>query len=304
MLMLLERIRLTWWNTGLTPPNGRSRGASNSYNSCFKVLDELTSVSELIGLCEIGDDDIAALEVYASLNNWKLLPLLKKTPSNRSYFDHAVLYNPQVLEVEHYEDIISVMGNTFLKAAQHIKLKTKSYANPEFNLFISHWPSKVLEQNEQRAFAAQVLRLAIQPLLKSGEKVVLMGDYNDSPHSNLMNVQLQSTKCYAAVISSLHSILYNPFWKLSTGEKGYTHLENNISSLSVGTNYYNGLSPEATKWQSFDQIIFSGNFLGGSEWHLDEPRTRIINIESIANLFSDKNSHVDHFPVTAHIVRP
>lgn len=302
MLMLLERLRFTWWNSGLTPPRGKTRGTANSYTFCFQVLDELVGVSDFIGLCEVGNDDVDALNAYAASIGWELLPLLKKTPTN-SYFDHAVLYNPSVVEVEFKKNIFSIMGNSYLKAAQHLKITAQSHATPEFHIFLSHWPSKILDQTEQRKFVANSLRSAVQPLLEKGEKVILMGDYNDSPHSHLMNVQLQSTKCYEAVVSSAKSILYNPFWKLSTGEKGYTHLEDDIKSLSVGTNYYNGLTPEAIRWQSFDQIIFSGNFLGNSEWHLDEPRTQIIDIGTIQQLFSNKN-HVDHFPVTAQVVRP
>ncbi|MCL1063310.1 endonuclease/exonuclease/phosphatase family protein [Shewanella benthica] len=303
MLMLLERLRFTWWNSGLTPPRGKSRGTANSYASCFQVLDEIVGVSDFIGLCEVGHEDMDALNAYADAINWELLPLLKKTPSNKSYFDHAVLFNPLVMGIKFERNIFSVMGNSYLKAGQHLKVTTKSYANPEFHIFLSHWPSKILDQTMQRNFVAQALREAVQQLLENGEKVILMGDYNDSPHSHLMNVQLQSTKCYEAVLSSVKSILYNPFWKLTTGRRGYTHLENDIKSLSSGTNYYSGLNPEAIRWQSFDQIIFSGSFLGPSEWYLDEPRTQIIDTAAINRLFSNK-SHVDHFPVTAQVVRP
>ena len=303
MLMLLERLRFSWWNTGLTPPTKHSRGAKDNYIAFTDIISVLIKKSDFIGLCEVGQYDSRIIEKIATNAGWNFLPLLHKTKSNRTYFDHAVLFNPLKVSVEHFKDTESNHGGKSIKVAQWLKLKTTSFGQPEFHLFLSHWPSKILDKVEERENAASALRFTIAPLLNSNEKVILMGDYNESPFSKAINIKLQSSKCYDAVISSKNQIIYNPFWKLSISDKSYSHLEVNPKKLSQGSYYYNNTSVDLLKFLSYDQILLSSNFLGSDEWHLDESRTELVLTDQIVQYFEDSSSYVDHYPITLQIVR-
>jgi exonuclease III len=303
MLMLLERLRFSWWNSGLTPPTKKSRGPADCYDSFDTVLTNLIHQSDLIGLCEIGNEDHTVIEHLVGMKGWSYLSLTKKTEKKGTYFDHAILFDPSKLSVEFIDNIESSHANKTIKVSQQLKVTTKSFGHPEFNVFLSHWPSKIMDKVEERENAASSLRFTINPLLKRGERVILMGDYNESPFSTPMNIKLQSSKCYDAVISSKNSILYNPFWKLSISKKNYSHLESKPKEMSRGSYYYSPISKDLNKFLTYDQILLSGNFLGQDEWHLDERATKILVSEATSNSFNDKNIHVDHYPITIQIIR-
>ena len=56
-----------------------------------------------------------------------------------------------------------------------------------------------------------------------------------------------------------------------------------------------------TRWRTFDQIMFSSAFLGGSEWELDERQTQILQIPSFEEGFSLPRNIFDHNPVVSVI---
>lgn len=303
MLFELESLRFTWWNCGLTPPKGANRGDTRGYQDFEDVISHLIPTSNIIGLCEIGELNIDHVSTIAQSSGWHLENLISKTPNNMAYFDHALLYDPTKVSVEKITDIISPLGTSQIKSGQHLRISTLTHAPTHFDVFLSHWPSKLRGGDEERETAATGLLGYINSTLENSN-FICMGDYNESPFSQVMNVKMQSTKCYHAVMKSPRHTIYNPFWKLSVSQKKYTHLQKDFDDFSVGTFEYRSNTSDHMNWYSFDQILVSGNFLGSSEWHLDETETRVIRHETIRNLFTNRESYVDHYPITLKIVHP
>ncbi len=104
----------------------------------------------------------------------------------------------------------------------------------EVHVFVNHWPSRRdgnEETIEKRITAAETLR---RYMLKIEEEIsnpnyIIMGDFNDGPESESMQLLMSS------------GALYNPMEKLITPERG-------------SANY-------KRKWSLFDQILVSHNFL-------------------------------------------
>ncbi|EJL6727415.1 hypothetical protein KIN38_00080 [Vibrio sp. B511a] len=303
MLFQLENLRFTFWNCGLTPPKGRNKALGSGYVDFQIVCDYLIACSDVIGLAEVGSDNLENIELYAETKGWETLSLLKKTDNGGSYFDHMLLYNPSKVDARFVDTIIASVGTSNIKAAIHTAISTKTHSPTTFDLFISHWPSRLQGKKDEREFAANSLKQYIDNL-PSKKNVICMGDYNDSPFSKSININLHSSKCYDAINSRPEHTLYNPFWKLSVSQDQYTYYKDIKSCKSVGTYRFKGNSVDHLNWYSFDQILVSGSFLGFSQWHLDEPSTKIIDERRILTLFNNSSSYVDHLPVTLHIVHP
>ena len=104
----------------------------------------------------------------------------------------------------------------------------------EVHILVNHWPSRRRGANEtshKRIKAAQKNRELIDNLVAQNPeaRVIIMGDFNDGPHSESIKKHLVKTD------------FYNPMLYLGTRYEG-----------SLNYNY---------EWFIFDQIIFSNNFV-------------------------------------------
>lgn len=115
-------------------------------------------------------------------------------------------------------------------------LKVSGYLNGELtHVLVNHWPSRrdgAAETEHKRITAAKVVRDIIAEIQDDelDPRIIIMGDFNDDPNSKSIHEYL------------VKDDLYNPMESLFDAEKS-------------GSLTYNG------KWNLFDQIIFSKNFL-------------------------------------------
>nr|WP_298990853.1 endonuclease [uncultured Polaribacter sp.] len=119
-------------------------------------------------------------------------------------------------------------------------LKVSGYLHGELtHILVNHWPSRragAEETEHKRITAAKTVRRVIDEIYddEMDPKIIIMGDFNDDPNSKSINEFLVGDD------------LYNPMESLFDREK-------------YGSLTYNG------KWNLFDQIIFSKNFLEKKE---------------------------------------
>lgn len=115
-------------------------------------------------------------------------------------------------------------------------LKVSGYLNGELtHILVNHWPSRragAAETEHKRITAAKVVREIIAEIQNDelDPRIIVMGDFNDDPNSKSIHEHL------------VKDDLYNPMESLFDAE-------------TTGSLTYNG------KWNLFDQIIFSKNFL-------------------------------------------
>ena len=131
-------------------------------------------------------------------------------------------------------------------------LKVSGYLHGELvHILVNHWSSRregALETEPKRITAAKAVREIIE-VIKNTEfdpKIIIMGDFNDDPTST--SVQDYMVK----------DDFFNPMKKLLDKDKS-------------GSLTYNG------KWNLFDQIIFSKNFLEEKEGKLHFKHAEVFN---------------------------
>ncbi|OOE88434.1 hypothetical protein BZG74_08555 [Salinivibrio sharmensis] len=218
----------------------------------------------------------------------------------RSRFDIGVAYNHSRVSIEHKDRLIEKQQGNYIKAAQHVKL-TNLDDGEEVNIFLCHWPSRLLDENrEKRREAAKIVSHSAKKLMENGEHVIVMGDFNSNPYHDEMNVTLKATRCHETVKKYHDELFYNPFWRSMIPKRTY-HYTNSEEPFRSGT--IKGKPNNDSMWNSFDQIIVSGSFLQNKDWHLHENQTRPIEYQELLNHFDDKNCFIDHLPVVCEIQR-
>lgn len=291
-------LSFLWWNTGLSP-SGKDRGSSEEieFTKYFVSIAINLMKIDFIALGEISEKNIIALE--SAIGNYELVSGLEKV--GRTEFTTCIIYNPKTIHFSDYISIAAEKGSRTYKIAQKALIKALG-DETEIYVFISHWPSRLTldKGNEERAYYGQKLRDSVNET--DGDQcrtsyVILMGDYNDEPFDSSLSEHLMSTRERPAKASRKH-LLYNPFWRKLGYEEPYSQYDNK-EMTSAGTCYYD--SEKYSRWRTFDQIIFSSRFIGGSDWHLDEEYTNIFSTEDILKQVLSKNSNFDHLPVVSAI---
>lgn len=226
-------------------PKGFKRWKDSRYRSKIKKLGKAIS--------RIGED----VDVYppvlvgiAEVENDKVVEKLLKTkylqdiPYDYVHFDSpdergidtGLIYNEQYFEVVDTETLPLLVENEngdrdFTRDILYVK---GNLNGEEIHIFVNHWPSRrdgADETKHKRIEAANTILRKINTLNESTNSLnmVIMGDFNDDPNSESIQVLMDS------------GLFINPFKKL-------------LSPYSGSANYKG-------TWSLFDQIILSHSFL-------------------------------------------
>ncbi|MDL2262815.1 endonuclease, partial [Bacteroidales bacterium OttesenSCG-928-I21] len=165
------------------------------------------------------------------------------------------------------------------------------------HVFVNHWPSRLggeLESEHKRLYVASVLKDKIEEINKTthNPKIVIMGDFNDSPENKSLKVILGAENPQDSLF--LPKNLYNLSYPFH--DKG-----------DIGTHKRLG------EWAVLDQIIVSGTLLDDKNrfyttkqniyiytpWFLKEPDEKNIGFKPFRMYqgFKYNGGISDHFPV-------
>lgn len=200
--------------------------------------------------------------------------------------DVALLYKEDVFKVENSETF-SVYFEKELGVQDYTRdiLLVQGKLNDEnINIIINHWSSRregVKETEYKRIAAAKVVNSIIGKikLEDNDSKVIVMGDFNDNPNSNSIDLMEKE------------SGIFNPFKTVWSREKG-----------SLSHNF---------QWNLFDQILFSTNFFDRSNSALIFDKADVFNSKFLTQYDGKykgqpfrtfvgnkyKGGFSDHFPV-------
>lgn len=298
-----DKLNFAFWNTSLTPPVPKCVGNTSPEKmaSALKIIDDILKEADFLGLCEVHTDNLTQIGDYLKDTKFEVVNLIRKV--GQTWFDLGVVYNKDKLSVEFEQEIRARHGQQgSLKAGIHVNV-TDLETKDTFNVFISHWKSRLSGNEEERKKSAIALRNSISELIEEDKSVILMGDYNDGPFNQSLFCELAAGKCFDAIKSYPQGILYNPFARLSLSSNLYSYLDE--APDSVGTYYIKGAKTEPQHFFTFDQIIFSANFLGLMNWHLEESSTLIFKHKLIEDrILKSKEKPFDHYPVISTIIKP
>lgn len=296
---------MAWWNTALSPaaPNASTKANSETYTTiCEHIKNLITELScDLIAICEVSTEDVAYINSYLNshLTNVEVLDLTCSV--GRTRFDIAVIYNSDKIHLNHQYYLSKILTGNTVKAAQLVELINLD-DNKTIQLFLCHWASRLNGDGEnRRKAAASIVYSSAQELMSENKDVIVMGDFNDNPYDESILTNLKASRCHDAVRKYPNDFFYNPFWRSVVSDKKYSHLADNDEFRS-GTHKYKQFL--GTIWHSYDQIMFSGSFLGTGVWHLNEQSTKVIDDIGFINDFENNKSLIDHLPVMCEITRP
>ena len=247
----------------------------------------------IVGLVEVENAKVVKdLANSSYLRNHHYGFVHHESPDERG-IDVALLYNKVA-----FEFLSSKTYPVFLENERGERSYTRDILKVSGNLhgelvhvLVNHWSSRregVEETEPKRIKAAETLREIIE-VIKEYEmdpKIIIMGDFNDDPTS-------KSVKEYV-----VKDDFYNPMEKLLNRDK--------TGSLS-----FQG------KWNLFDQIIFSNNFLERDKGTLYFKQAEVFNKDWLrvlkgklkGNPFRTyiskwyQGGYSDHFPVYAFLKR-
>lgn len=226
-------------------PKGFKRWRDGRYRSKIKKLGKAISrIGEeenlnppvLIGIAEVENDKV--LEKLLKSKYLRDLPLDYvhfDSPDERG-IDTGLIYNKECFEVLEAETLPLLLENEngdrdFTRDILHVHGQLNGEA---IHIFVNHWPSRrdgVDETKHKRMEASRTILGKIDTFQEDEDQlnVVIMGDFNDDPNSDSIQLLMES------------GLFINPFKKL-------------LSPYSGSANYKG-------KWSLFDQIIVSHSFL-------------------------------------------
>ena len=153
--------------------------------------------------------------------------------------DCAFFYNPKLYTVTATKLVPYVLAQPTDRPTRGFLIADGKLAGERVAFIVNHWPSRGAESpaRERAGMQVRALKDSLQRL-DSKIKIVIMGDMNDDPMDKSMAEALGAKREMKDVKKK---DLYNPWWNTLAG--------------GDGTLKYRG------KWNLFDQIVFTGNFL-------------------------------------------
>ena len=297
----MKQLAFAWWNTCLSPVRGRKPATDEDKEIALKVILQLIYEYQVdcLALGEVTPEDIIEIQ---RAGNFDSFGLHEPEKHGRQQFDTGIFYRRGSFEKINVEDIISRRGPKSLKVATRIELYIHTTGH-KLHLFVSHWPSRLwcAENGADRHLLGIRLRDSIDLLGQDGENpiyAVILGDFNDDPFDDSLSKQLFATRD-RRLVQKRPYLFYNPFWR-HLGESMPFPVKSATES-HCGSYYYQ--SGNETKAYTFDQIMFSGAFLGNGDWHLNEKHTQILYLVPLRSIVYNSNHRFDHFPVISVIER-
>jgi hypothetical protein len=294
----VERIIFGWWNTSLSPV-GNDRADEAHKNIAGEIVKSLINDLKVdcLALGEVTDSDLAFLREYSG--NKKFVSYDGTLKQGKLQFDTGLIYDSERLSIIDEKSIISTHAGRNLKVANRIDFLSSS-DDSLFHVFVSHWPSRGQHENIlSRETIAERLNDQVKAIHEQSvnASIILIGDYNDDPFDKSLSWHFPATRDRQLAVKK--RLFYNPFWR-QLGESE-PHTFNNSKKSAGGSYFYR--SGAITRWHTFDQILFSPAFLGGSDWHLNEEDTMIVRTEYLIELVQNDAVSFDHLPVLSVIER-
>lgn len=244
--------------------------------------DKLPAGPAFVGVSEVENsnvlDDLLKQPSLAS-RGWKYVDY---PGVDRRGIECALLYNPKMFQVErsmivpfyysstgNVEDPLigftvgadgkvqaetELKGDTTYITRGFLVVEGKLAGEPVY-VIVNHWPSRgaASPARERAGYQVRLLKDALMKEQKDA-KVIIMGDLNDDPGNRSVTHALGCVSDQKDVKEATD--LFNPW-------------NNTLYKVGQGTLLYNG------KWNLFDQIILSGNFIGSDRSTLKFYRNEI-----------------------------
>lgn len=264
------RIRVAFWNfENFFDPFVDSTRAYNDYtedgvqhwtvsrfykkrNNMYKAILALSDGESLgiLGICEVENTFVTTMlfqETPLKRHNYRIIHY---EGDDRRGIDVALAYSIDKLQLISSEAIkVRSPDNLNFKTRDILYAKFYDKKDDTLHCFVNHWPSRYGGERETiplRNLAASILKDKVDSLIDVNNtmpKIVIMGDFNDSPFDDSVLAVLSAKPSKNASKSDL---LINLF----------------ADKSGLG---FEGTLKHKYKWQIFDQIIISSSLINNCE---------------------------------------
>ncbi|WP_338132909.1 endonuclease/exonuclease/phosphatase family protein [Burkholderia multivorans] len=286
-------LAFVWWNTSLSPPVTRKRSSKTDLDFVIAQVREIRHQTKfaVMGLGEVCTEDLAA--IVAGLDDPHIGYHDATNHSGRLKFDTAVIYDRSKVALGQVSSAVDKYAGRSLKIGEVAEF-ISTLTEDAFKVVVSHWPSRLTlaEASPARFELGSGLRWLVDRMQgESRSFVVLMGDYNDDPFSPSLADHLIATRDRS--LARKKGLLYNPFWKW-IGESH--HLQDEAEQLGIcGTHFYP--DGNVSRWFTYDQMIFSSEFLQDRSMVLDEASSGVLALADLRAKVLNRREIFDHLPV-------
>ena len=244
----------------------------------------------LVGLVEVENAKVVSDLVNSSYLKKHHYGFVHYDSPDERGIDVALLYNKIAFEYLSSETYPVFLEDTSRERdyTRDILKVTGNLHGELVHILVNHWSSRregAEETEPKRITAAKTVRTIVSNIKENhfDPKIIIMGDFNDDPTSNSIKIVVSDD-------------FYNPMSTM-------------LNKKHSGSLTYNG------KWNLFDQIIFSTNFLDKKEGKLYFTHAEVFNKEWL-KVFKGKlkgspfrtyigkwyqGGFSDHFPVYAFL---
>jgi len=230
-------------------PDGFRKWTEERFNAkvekLTKVISEIVhpDYPNVIGLAEIENKWVmeSLLDEMSRKGMSRYSFIHYDSPDERGS-DVAMIYNTQTFKLLKSNPLLVQLPGIEDRTRDILYVSGETVNGENLHLFITHFPSRregTDLSERRRYFVASELRNAVNKVMSEhpDAKIVIMGDFNDTPDDNGVDEVLGARKSFDNIQKDrLYNLLYPRFQK------------------GIGTTYYKG-------WLLFDQIIVSGSML-------------------------------------------
>lgn len=241
-------------------------------NNVYKTILSLSKENPLaiIGICEIENTFVSTMLFHETPLKRYNYRVIHYEGDDRRGIDVALAYSLDELQLVSSEAIkVRSPDDKNFRSRDILYAKFYDKEKDTLHCFVNHWPSRYGGEKETmclRDLAASTLKTKVDSLMKTCEdmpKIIIMGDFNDTPQDNSISNVLEAKSIKAA---SNDDCLINLFY----------------DARKLG---FEGTLKHKHRWQTFDQIIISKSLIDNNK--------SLHYIKNSATIFHDDFLFVD-----------
>jgi len=292
---LFDTVDDIYTNDDAFLPHSDKRWTEKRYKNKIRKLSQVISqIGEpsadmppaIVGLAEVENKKVVEDLIKGKFLKHYNYGIVHYDSSDERGIDVALIYNKDVFEVSHSEtfSVYLEKEDGTQDFTRDILLVTGRLNDEQIHFIVNHWSSRREGEKKteyKRLAAADRVNEIIKILNRTytNPKVIVMGDFNDTPQSNsLLSIEKVSN-------------LYNPYKTIDTRNRG-------------SLNHF-------FEWFVFDQILISTNFFDATSTKLNLTKADVFDSEFLTQYRGKykgqpfrtyvgkkyKGGYSDHFPV-------
>ena len=266
-------------------------------------LEKTKTSPAIIGVCEIENKNVLEDLVNSRyLKDKKYQIIHYDSPDNRG-IDVALLYQEKYFKPIHHQAFNPNIYRDGRKVFTRDQLLVSGYLDDELiHLVVNHWPSRRGGEKKSRASRekAAFQNTKIMQQIREKDpvaKIMLLGDFNDSPTNSSFKKVLQSKEKKKQLTQN---DIFNPYEKLykqGLNTSGYRDNINLFDQILVSSQLINIKGKNFSSYKLFSANIFNKPFLITKKGRYKGYPFRSFSYGNYTGGYSD------HFPVYVYLIK-